>query len=189
MNNLSSLYQTYCRPKIGRILNALGLDIVYHRALQNHMYYFDEAENEHQVVDFLGGYGSALLGHNHPELIRVAKQQLDQAVPFHAQASCRAYAARLSEKLHNIAYQATGKKYLIHFANSGTEAVEAAIKHAELSHYEQIKHYQHDLLKQFNVMSDLRHRDLLDISDDFYHMLNKCCQIMPLLIVNPCIQQ
>ena len=128
---LSDLYRDYCRPELGAYLKALRLDVPYQRASGNYLYYSSGGE-EVAVLDMLGGYGALILGHNHPELVEVAKGLLDRQVPIHAQASVRSASALLAQRLSRHVACSSGDAHVVTFANSGAEAVEAAIKHAEL---------------------------------------------------------
>jgi acetylornithine/succinyldiaminopimelate/putrescine aminotransferase/predicted amino acid dehydrogenase len=84
-------------------------------------------------LDLLGGYGALILGHNPPEILAEANALLARKVPMHAQFSLREGAGRLAERLNEIVAPKTGgEPFNVTFANSGAEAVEAAIKHAEL---------------------------------------------------------
>ena len=68
-----------------------------------------------------------LLGHNHPDLIAVAWGKMEDRAPVFAQASIRDGAARLAKAL----CQRLGD-FVVTCTNSGTEAIEASIKHAYL---------------------------------------------------------
>ena len=136
---LNQKYTDYCKPKLGKLLNSIRLDKVYHRAEFNYIYYNDNENNEIEVIDFLGGYGASLFGHNHPELVEVALENFKQKRPFNAQASCRGQAGLLCEKLNQMMYARNRRNYVIALANTGTEAIEAAIKHAELYQHYRIK--------------------------------------------------
>lgn len=77
-------------------------------------------------LDFLGGYGVFSLGHRHPKVVDAVKCQLDK-MPLstrnffnEAQGALAAELARLSP----------GELQYTFFSNSGTEAVEAALKFA-----------------------------------------------------------
>jgi acetylornithine/succinyldiaminopimelate/putrescine aminotransferase/predicted amino acid dehydrogenase len=113
-------------------LRAIGLDVSYHRARGDRIHYRDAGGQEVEVLDLMGGFGTAFFGHNHPELVARAVELLQGDRPFHAQASMRGPAGRLGRRLSGLAERATGRPYVAHFANSGAEAVEAAIKHAEM---------------------------------------------------------
>src|SRR5262245_34565811 len=119
-------YGHFCRPGLVPLLEALGLDATYVKAEGDYVYY-ERGGQLVRVLDLLGGYGANLFGHYHPELIAEARGLLDAKVPIHAQASCRGGAARLAAAL----CQRLGD-YVVTFTNSGTETIEAAIKHAHL---------------------------------------------------------
>ncbi|MEZ4630601.1 MAG: aminotransferase class III-fold pyridoxal phosphate-dependent enzyme [Deinococcales bacterium] len=131
-------YGRYLKPKIDLLLEAAGLDKSYHRAEGNYLFY-RENQLEHKVVDFLGGYGTSLFGHNHPELLQVAMQCLEQKRPFAAQASIRRAAGHLAKRLALWLKDICGQDYMVTLANSGAEAVEAAIKHGGLEHQQTLQ--------------------------------------------------
>ena len=56
----------YHQPHLTALLRSLGLDVHYHRAKGNSVYYFNEVGDEIEVLDLVSGYGSLLLGHGHP---------------------------------------------------------------------------------------------------------------------------
>ena len=124
-------YAESLKPHLAHLLEAFGLDVHYHRALGDHLYY-EGPLGSVEVVDFIGGFGASLFGHNHPELVEAAGQVLADQRPFHVQASIRGHAAVLAERLSSAIGRTTGRGYIATLCSSGTEAVEAAIKHAEL---------------------------------------------------------
>lgn len=128
----TALYTTYCRPGTGKKLTAANLDKQYHRGAGEFLYYRDVAGREVEIADFVGGYGAALFGHSPSPLVHVATTTLQSGAPFVAQGSCRAAAARLCARLDRAVGTSTGRQYVTTLANSGAEAVEVAIKHAEL---------------------------------------------------------
>ncbi|MFC7310790.1 aspartate aminotransferase family protein [Streptomyces monticola] len=115
-------------------LSTVGLDAHYVRAEGDYLYRLDEQGNEIPVVDFAGGYGSLMFGHNHPEIVALAQEMLAAGAPVHAQFSRHPYATELAARLTAIVSRETGEDetYNAVFANSGAEAVEIAVKHAEL---------------------------------------------------------
>ncbi len=124
----STAYAAFCRPKLSDLLESLGLNVAFTKARGAYLYRKDDDGNEVRVLDLVGGFGASLLGHNNRELKELLKSQLDADVPFLAQSSERREAGRLAERLNQLL--PTQKKYLCHLTNSGTEAVEAALKHA-----------------------------------------------------------
>ncbi|MFD8922989.1 aspartate aminotransferase family protein [Streptomyces sp. NPDC059569] len=115
-------------------LASVGLDAHYVRAEGNYLYRRDEHGQEIPVVDFAGGYGSLMLGHNHPAIVALATEMLEGGAPVHAQFSRHPYAKDLAAALNDIVRRETGndETYSAVFASTGAEAVEVAVKHAEL---------------------------------------------------------
>jgi acetylornithine/succinyldiaminopimelate/putrescine aminotransferase len=124
---------------LGKLLSVVRLDKVYTKAEENYLYYTDNTGEIIKVVDFLGGYGASLFGHNNEELVQTALDFFKNKIPFNAQASCRGKSALLGEKLNNMMYERNNKSYITTLANTGTEAVEVAIKHAELYRINNLK--------------------------------------------------
>lgn len=127
-------FAEYVKPHLGEMLAAVGLDVEYTRAEGNTLYYQDSTGHEVPVLDMLGGYGSLLFGHNHHRLIDRVRQVLDSQIPIHAQFSLRGQAGKVGQALNTILRRETSgdEPYLVTFASTGAEAVEAALKHAEL---------------------------------------------------------
>lgn len=119
---------THFKPNLTRLMHALGLDVVYTRGLGSFLYFRDEDGEEVAVLDMAGGYGSLILGHAHPVLVAEAQRLLASGCPMHAQGSLHQWANDLAAELSARA----GGDYCAVLANSGTEAVEVAIKHAML---------------------------------------------------------
>lgn len=126
-------FTLHVKPRLGQLLSVPGLDVSYERAEGNTLYWRDEQGREHAVLDLLGGYGSLLFGHNHPELVETARTLLGSQTPVHAQISLRRRAGELGARLGAIAARETGGQweFMSLFASSGDEVVEAALKHAE----------------------------------------------------------
>ncbi|MGI0046059.1 MAG: aspartate aminotransferase family protein [Nitrosotalea sp.] len=79
-----------------------------------------------EYIDCMGGYGVALVGHCNPRVVKALKAQLDKIITVHSSLYNKTREEFL-EKLIKIAPPSLGQVYL---NNSGTEAVEAAIKFA-----------------------------------------------------------
>ncbi|GGX61898.1 aspartate aminotransferase family protein [Streptomyces hiroshimensis] len=140
MNSASLGGPELAEPHLGSVLSAAGLDAEYVRAEGNTLYLRDEDGQEIPVLDFVGGFGSLILGHNHPEIIRYAKELLDGQTPVHAQFSRHPYANRAAAVLDRIVRRETGtdEPFYAVFANTGAEAVEAAVKHAEFDRFRKV---------------------------------------------------
>jgi acetylornithine/succinyldiaminopimelate/putrescine aminotransferase/predicted amino acid dehydrogenase len=122
----TSGYAANCRPGLASFLHAISLDAVYEKALGDSLWR-REGKNLTEVLDLVGGFGANLFGHHHPELVAEFRRLLDCHTPVHAQGSVRTGAARLAHALRDR----TGD-FIAIFTNSGTETIEAALKHAML---------------------------------------------------------
>ena len=79
-----------------------------------------------EYIDCMGGYGVALVGHCNPRVVKEIKAQLDKIITVHSSLYNKTRETFL-EKLIKISPKSLSQVYL---NNSGTEAVEAAIKFA-----------------------------------------------------------
>jgi 4-aminobutyrate aminotransferase len=79
-----------------------------------------------RYIDFMAGVAVMNVGHRHPQVVEAVREQVDKF--WHICLSDFYYpqAVELAEKLQSIAPMADDT--LVYFGNSGTEAVEAAIK-------------------------------------------------------------
>jgi acetylornithine/succinyldiaminopimelate/putrescine aminotransferase/predicted amino acid dehydrogenase len=84
---------------------------------------FDESGKAY--LDFVAGFGSLNLGHNHPEVVAAMASTLAQQAPGFSPASVNPLAAALAEEL--VAITPRGLE-IVFFTNSGAESVEAALK-------------------------------------------------------------
>lgn len=134
-------YRTHVRPKYVDLMHAMGMVSQFHRAEGYTLYTRDASGAEVAVLDCLGGYGAALFGHNPPALVDEARAMLDAGVPFHAQLSVRGEAGELAAELNAAlnAEQGDRQHWIATFSNSGAEAVEIAIKHAEYARHHRLE--------------------------------------------------
>ncbi|MFK7786763.1 MAG: aminotransferase class III-fold pyridoxal phosphate-dependent enzyme [Crocinitomicaceae bacterium] len=159
MEKNRSTYQSgseYSRPKLGRLLRALALDKQFIRGAGSQLFYLDSKGKEIAVSDYVGGYGSLLLGHHHPELKKLAIELIEKQLPNHAQMSSKSSVEELGQFISDEIGSRSGKKYITTLANSGAEAVEAAIKHARLN-----------FSKKKGELLDRLHRQLHGINHHF----------------------
>ncbi len=75
-------------------------------------------------LDFLGGYGTFALGHRHPKVVEAVKTQLDR-MPLSSKVFFSALVADFCEALAKVL---PGNLQYTFLCNSGTEAVEGALK-------------------------------------------------------------
>jgi putrescine aminotransferase len=81
-----------------------------------------------EYIDCLGGYGIFSLGHRHPEVIAAVKSQMDR-MPLHSQYLVNPITAEAARRLAEVS---PGNLRRTFFCNSGTEAIEGALKLARL---------------------------------------------------------
>ncbi len=82
--------------------------------------------NGKEYIDCMGGYGVALVGHCHPRVIKAIKAQLDKIITVHSSL----YNKTREQFLENLIKIVPKNLTQVYLNNSGTEAVEAAIKFA-----------------------------------------------------------
>ena len=122
-------YGECIRPDFVGALRAAKLDVEFTWARGDRMRGSYQGQPI-EVIDMLGGFGSTLFGHNHPELVSVAKQVLDAARTMHAQISNRTAAGELAKTLSNRVSAVTGDRYVAILGSTGGEIIDAAMKHA-----------------------------------------------------------
>jgi ornithine--oxo-acid transaminase len=116
------LYGKYLNPQLPRVLHAIGFDKVYTRAEGAYLYDSDG----HHYLDFLSGFGVFAAGRNHPVIRQALHDALDAQLPDWTQFDCGPLPGLLAERL---LAKAPGLDRVF-FCNSGTEAVESALKFA-----------------------------------------------------------
>lgn len=131
-------YGQFCKPNLQSQLQSLGLDKHYFKAQGNYVYYRRDG-TAIKVLDFLGGFGSLLFGHNNKQLSETLVTALQQQVPFAAQGSDRSEAGDLAALLNGVLKERLGEDYLTLLSNSGTEAMEVCLKHCLYTHYHRKK--------------------------------------------------
>jgi putrescine aminotransferase len=117
-------YRNHVNPSLARLLRLMGCNIVEEHSSGSSI--FDTSGRRY--IDCLGGYGVFSAGHRHPRIIRAVKDQLDK-MPLGSKVFLNKPLADLSEALARVA---PGNLQYSFFCNSGTEAVEGALKLARL---------------------------------------------------------
>ena len=117
-----SLHEKYLNPAMVRMLKTIGFDRTYVRA--QGQYLFDV--NGDRYLDLLSGFGVFALGRSHPVIKKTLRDVLDADLPNLVQLDVSLLAGLLAERL--LSHMPGQEK--VFFCNSGTEAVEAAIKMA-----------------------------------------------------------
>ncbi|HLO01599.1 MAG TPA: aminotransferase class III-fold pyridoxal phosphate-dependent enzyme [Symbiobacteriaceae bacterium] len=114
-------WKQYVNPALGELLGALNLDKRFVRGEGTRLW--DEEGREY--LDFIAAYGALPFGFNPPAIWSAIQAIQTSAEPSFVQPSDLRAAGELAERL--VALAPEGIKY-VWFANSGTEAVEAALK-------------------------------------------------------------
>lgn len=117
------LYDQYLNHQLLSVLKTLGFNKKYVRA--ENQYLFDDRGQRY--LDLLSGYGVYSFGRNNPKIIKALKETLDaqlaNMVQFDAPLLASCFAEKLAQHLPSDL-----RKFF--FCNSGTEAIEGAIKFA-----------------------------------------------------------
>src|SRR6202012_2568821 len=116
------LYGKYLNPQQPKVLHTIGFDQTYTRAEGAYLYDADG----HAYADFLAGFGVFAAGRNHPGIRHGLHDALDAGVADWTQFDCGPLPGLLAERL---LAKAPGLERVF-FCNSGTEAVESALKFA-----------------------------------------------------------
>jgi len=82
--------------------------------------------NGKEYIDCMGGYGVALVGHRNPRVVKALQDQLEKIITVHSSF----YNKTREEFLENLIKITPKGLSQVYLNNSGTEAVEAAIKFA-----------------------------------------------------------
>ncbi len=117
-----ALHTQFLNEQMVRVLKTIGYNVGFVRGKGQYLY--DRAGN--QYLDLLSGFGTFGVGRNHPRIRDALKSVLDAELPNLVQMDVSALAGVLAERL--LARVPYLEK--VFFANSGSEAVEAAIKFA-----------------------------------------------------------
>jgi ornithine--oxo-acid transaminase len=114
------LHARHLNEQMVRVLRTIGYDVSFRRGAGQYLYDRDGAK----YLDLLSGYGVFAVGRNHPALREALKSVLDAELPNLVQMDVSPLAGLLAEQL--LAFVPYLDK--VFFANSGSEATEAAIK-------------------------------------------------------------
>ncbi|KAF3981709.1 MAG: aspartate aminotransferase family protein [Methylococcales symbiont of Hymedesmia sp. n. MRB-2018] len=131
------LHEQHLNKQMVRVLRTIGYDRNYKKAVGQYLY--DEDNNEY--LDLLSGFGVFAIGRNHPTVINALKETLTLELPNLVQMDVSLLSGLLAEKILATTDDNLNKLF---FCNSGTEAVEAAIKFARYTtKRERIVHCEH----------------------------------------------
>lgn len=112
-------YKSFVNPPLARVMKLSGSPVEV-RALGSTIW----DQNGKAYLDFAGGYGVFTLGHSHPRVVAAVREQLDR-MSLSGKTMFSPLLGRLARRLAEIT---PGDLSISFFANSGTEAVEGALK-------------------------------------------------------------
>ncbi|HLH46217.1 MAG TPA: aspartate aminotransferase family protein [Acidimicrobiales bacterium] len=118
-----ALHQRYLNGKLAEVLRTIGFDRSYVRG--EGCYLYDAEGNEY--LDLLSGFGVFALGRSHPAVKAALHDAIDADLPNLVQMDCALLPGLLAEQLVARCHPGIQRAF---FCNSGTEAVESAIKFA-----------------------------------------------------------
>src|ERR1700753_1334421 len=118
----SSMHTRHLNEQLVRVLKTIGYDVGFQKGQGQYLFDRDGA----RYLDLLSGFGVFAIGRNHPVMREALKSGLDADLPNLVQFDVSTLAGVLAERL--LKYVPYLDKAF--FANSGAEAVEAAIKFA-----------------------------------------------------------
>lgn len=116
-------YKNYVNPGWAGLQALLDMDVNFVKAQGCSVW----DENGNRYLDFVGGFGSLNLGHNHPAILESLHKV--ETVPVMLQSALGKFAAVLAHNLVQIAPPGLQNCW---FCSSGTEAVEGALKLARI---------------------------------------------------------
>ncbi|MCX5394308.1 aspartate aminotransferase family protein [Streptomyces sp. NBC_00094] len=116
------LHATYLNHQLPRMLRTIGFDKVYERAEGAHFWDADGVDH----LDMLAGFGVMGLGRHHPVVRKALHDVLDAQLADLTRFDCQPLPGLLAERLLSHSPHLDR----VFFGNSGTEAVETALKFA-----------------------------------------------------------
>ena len=122
-NDKFDLHEQFLNNQMVRVLKTIGYDRHYKRAVGQYLYDQDGTE----YLDLLSGFGVFAIGRNHPVVINALKETLTLELPNLVQLDVSVLSGLLAQEILKTTPDNLDKMF---FCNSGTEAVEAAIKFA-----------------------------------------------------------
>lgn len=117
------LNERYLNRQMVRVLRTIGYDKNYQKAVGQYLY---DQENQ-AYLDLLSGFGVFAIGRNHPTVIQALQETMTLELPNLVQMDVSLLSGLLAKEILATVPDHLNRMF---FCNSGTEAVEAAIKFA-----------------------------------------------------------
>jgi len=117
------LHERHLNRTLVAAQRVIGFDKVYARAEGAYLYDMDNRD----YLDFLSGYSVYNMGRNHPVVKQAIRDVLDLDLPNMVQMDCSLLSGLLAEAITN---RTPAHLDSVFFCNSGTEAIEGALKFA-----------------------------------------------------------
>ncbi len=114
-------YRDHGNPSFGQMIKLTGFDRTWARG--EGAFLFDETGRRY--VDCIAGYAVHCIGRSHPDMIAALHDALESGTPNWVQFERNPLAALLARRLSE---RTPGELDRVFFSNSGTEAIECAIK-------------------------------------------------------------
>jgi acetylornithine/succinyldiaminopimelate/putrescine aminotransferase/predicted amino acid dehydrogenase len=150
MTSTSEDFRYYARPMTAKLLETMELNKNFIHGEKDYLYYSQDGKN-HKVLDLTGGYGANILGHRHPRIMAAIDRWKESGAPNLTQGSMRQSSGLLAKRLSETLTQETGEgPWITTFSNSGTEAVEAALKHSLLYFGHKLTALEQEINKEMN---------------------------------------
>jgi acetylornithine/succinyldiaminopimelate/putrescine aminotransferase/predicted amino acid dehydrogenase len=166
------IYQTYARPLTAKTMKSVNIAKTFTHAQGDWLMYSENNEAK-VILDVVGGYGSNLLGHKNPLLHQHFISLVESSGSNLIQGSIRMNTALLTEKLSALLSRETKNgPWITTLSNSGTEAVEAALKHSYLNYFAKIESTQQEFTYKFNEVAN--HFNLTDPAESLSLRLSEC---------------
>eukprot|EP00771_Trimastix_marina_P000787 gnl/Trimastix_PCT/1817.p1 GENE.gnl/Trimastix_PCT/1817~~gnl/Trimastix_PCT/1817.p1 ORF type:complete len:3904 (+),score=1625.13 gnl/Trimastix_PCT/1817:64-11775(+) len=173
----------YARPELIRINGSNATNYFFERGHNNTLIYHDPRTGKQVAcLDMLSGFGTLLLGHNHPEIVAELRRALDYQLPQHTQASNNLIVGELAKRLSGLASQVhpTGAAYYCTMTNSGADTVECAIKFAKMESRERALNAESLFHQRMSFARHLLLHNDAKISDNFWdYVARSRLQLIP----------
>jgi putrescine aminotransferase len=117
-------YRDFVNPPLARVMKLSGSPVEV-RASGSTIW----DQNGKAYLDFAGGYGVFTLGHSHPRVLAAVREQMERM----SLSSKTMFNPMLGHAARRLAEMAPGDLQISFWCNSGTEAIEGAIKLARVA--------------------------------------------------------